>query len=469
MVHSLVKKEFLNGMRDRSFVVLGIIFIILLFVSLASSRKTFQKTENERAYVQKLVEEQWDGQPDRHPHRVAHYGSFIFKPKQSLSFFDPGLNSYTGNFIYLEAHKQNSSNFGIAEQSTSLIRFGEMSPAMVIQLLIPLLLIFLAYRAFTGEREGGTLKLLLTQGLTYKKIAWQKILGFGLLTYLLLGIGFILALPFIHEGGESNDFLRTLLLFLFYTLYLFIILSAVVIVSARCLKSSDSLMILLGAWICFCLIIPKLSANLGAHLYPAPTKAQMDAAIHAEVSKAMDGHNSKDKKADDFKQELLKKYNVQSVEELPLNLDGLIMAEGERQSAEVYKKHFAELNATFDKQNSISSVVSLINPFLAIRSLSMALTGSDFFHYVDFLNQTENYRYGFVQWLNDLQAKKLKYGDKTFRLPKETWSEYPSFEYTLPTIASILRQQILPLISLVGWFFIIIIFGMGLVQRKEEV
>src|SRR5690606_22826600 len=147
-----------------------------------------------------------------------------------------------------------------------------------------------------------------TQGLSYTSIAWQKILGFGLLTCLLLGTGFFLSIPFIYRGSENDDPLRIFTLVAFYTMYLFIIISTIVIVSSRCRKSSDSLIVLLGTWICFCLILPKLSANLGAQLYPALTKAQMDAAIHHEVVKAMDGHNAKDSKTEAFKKELLKEY-----------------------------------------------------------------------------------------------------------------------------------------------------------------
>src|SRR5690606_17804704 len=113
--------------------------------------------------------------------------------------------------------------------------------------------------------------------------------------------------------------------------------------------------------------------------------------------------------------------------------------------------------------------ISLINPYQAIRSLSMGMAGSDFYHYVDFLNQAEEYRYGLVQWLNGLQTTKLKYGQKDFRLPKDTWREYPSFTYKAPSFAEIFRKQFLPLISLVGWTLILASFGLRLVKRKEEI
>ncbi|WP_260446702.1 DUF3526 domain-containing protein, partial [Elizabethkingia anophelis] len=57
--------------------------------------------------------------------------------------------------------------------------------------------------------------------------------------------------------------------------------------------------------------------------------------------------------------------------------------------------------------NAISTGLSFINPFLAIRNLSMALTGSDFNSYTSYQEQVENYRYQLAQLMNKLQMENI--------------------------------------------------------------
>jgi ABC-2 type transport system permease protein len=47
---------------------------------------------------------------------------------------------------------------------TSLQRFSPLSMAFGLQILVPLLIVLLAFSAFTGERERGTLRQLLSIG-----------------------------------------------------------------------------------------------------------------------------------------------------------------------------------------------------------------------------------------------------------------------------------------------------------------
>ncbi|HYO72418.1 MAG TPA: ABC transporter permease, partial [Archangium sp.] len=94
----------------------------------------------ERQAWQELVRHQWEEQPDRHPHRVAHYGSFALRPSDPLGFFDPGVDDFTGTLVFLEAHRRNSATFSQAEQSSELVRFGVATAASVLQLLLPLII-----------------------------------------------------------------------------------------------------------------------------------------------------------------------------------------------------------------------------------------------------------------------------------------------------------------------------------------
>ncbi|UOG72957.1 DUF3526 domain-containing protein [Hymenobacter tibetensis] len=454
MIYSIARKEFVSTLRDRRFLVLSALVLALLLVATLVGRRSYRTLQQERALAQATVNDQFHHQPARHPHRVAHYGSFAFRPKAGLSLLDSGVDSFTGTAVYLEAHQQNSVNFSQAQQSGSLLRFGEMTVAFVLQLLVPLLIIFLCFGAFSEERETGTLKLLLSQGITLRQVAWGKIRGYSQAVALVVVPALAVAAALLFTGAEfatGPDLLARLVLFVVgYAVYFFLFVVGSVVVSAWQADSRTALVTLLGLWMLGCIILPKATANLGATLYPTTTKAQMDAEVHEEAQKGINGHDPQDQRTAALKASLLKKYGVDSEEKLPVSVGGIVMGESEAYSSRVYQQHFAALNATYERQNAISLWAGLLNPYQAIRPLSMGLAGADFAHYVHFQQAAETYRYQLVQRLNSLQAG-MGYGDKERRLDAATWQSIPTFTYQPPTLAWALSRLLLPVVALLLW------------------
>jgi ABC-2 type transport system permease protein len=472
MIKSISNKEFISTLRDSRFMALSIIVLLLLLASTVVGLHSYNTLQAERDAAQQTVNDQFANSADRHPHRMAHYGFYAFRPKSSISFLDFGMDSYTGASVFLEAHKQNNSNFSQAQQSSSLIRFGEMTVAFVLQMLIPLLIIFLCFGAFTQEKETGTLKILLSQGVSLRQVAWAKVAGYSKVVALVVAPALVLAglLLFGRGGFElDGDLLQRLLLFIgFYLVYFFIFIVLSVVVSAVHQRSSTALVTLLGIWILCCVIIPKATANLGATLYTTPTKAQMDADVHEEVAKGIDGHGSgQDERTEALKQELLEKYKVSSVEELPVNFDGIRMAAGEEHSTRVFQEHHDELTGIFRKQNRISEYAGFLNPYLAVRHLSMGMAGSDFNHYVHFQKEAEQYRYNLAQGLNHIQATRLRYGDKETRLGSDTWREFQPFVYETPQASWTLRNHFVSVIALFMWLAMVCLAGMKLIDNSK--
>ena len=250
MVRSIAHKEFISTLRDRRFLVLSLLVLALLLAATLVGRHGYAALQAERAVAQETVNEQFHHQPGRHPHRVAHYGTFAFRPRAALSFLDNGLDSFTGAVVYLEAHQQNSVNFSPAQQAGSLIRFGELTVAFVLQTLVPLLLIFLCFGAFTEEREAGTLRLLLSQGVTLRQVAWGKIAGYSWAAALVVApaLGLAGALLLCGEATASSPdrWARLALFGLGYAVYFFVIIVGAVVVSARQAQSRAALVTLLG-------------------------------------------------------------------------------------------------------------------------------------------------------------------------------------------------------------------------------
>ena len=185
--------------------------------------------EQERQHHQEVakkysqeVRQRWEANPDKHPHRMAHYGYVAFREKFPLSFFDFGMDAYTGKSVFLEAHKQNTVNFSEAGHSSSLLRFGEISVAMILQLLMPLFLFFLGYDLIAKEKEQGILKLLFTQGISWQTLISGKTLGLFLASlFILLPTALFGLILLLSNTVETDIILRYGLLILSYSIILY--------------------------------------------------------------------------------------------------------------------------------------------------------------------------------------------------------------------------------------------------------
>lgn len=473
LVFRIARMEVASAGSRRSLHLLGGLLALLLLASTLVGWERFRTLDTQRARYQELVQAQWDGQPDRHPHRVAHYGYLAFRPKHPLSFFDFGVDSYTGTSVYLEAHRQNTANFSEARHAGGALRFGELSPAMVLQLLVPLLIFFLGFSSITRERESGTLALLLAQGVAWSTLLLGKVLGLLLVLMMLLAPGLLLAgvLLGVQSGWTLGGDLAARLALLggAYGLYFAVCTAAAVLLSALHRSSRGALTTLVGLWIALWVVLPRAVPSLASGLHPAPAKAQFDAALERELREVGDGHNPNDPFFNSLRERYLAEYGASDMSALPINYGGVVMREAEALTARVYQEHHQRLLGIYRDQDRLSALASLLNPYLAIRGLSMAVAGTDAPHFAHFEGAAEAYRYAFVQRLNDLHIHEIRFeNDRAQRVTREHWAEFPAFEYRAPPLRWALSHQPLHGVALLIWS-VLMIGGWAWVSRRATV
>lgn len=450
------------SLKDRIFLALTFIMLLLFGCSMLVSSQAHSRAVAEMAALQEVVDEQWRNQPDRHPHRVAHYGYLVFRTPSPLAFFDFGVSDYAGNSVFLEAHVQNSANFSEARQDSSLLRMGALTPAFILQTLLPLLVIFLLGDCVTRERERGTLAQIMSLGLPWRTFLFGKVTGgvlvFGTLLFPFLTAG-ILATVKLGGAGFEDILLRLIMLLAVYFAYLALWVMLSVIVSARSRSSGKSVAVLLALWILTTTFLPKALPSLGAFLNPAPSRPEMEHAIHTEVVGQGHGHAPNDAQFEAEKERLLKKYQVDSVEDLPFNWRGVAMKEGERASTEIYKRSFDELYSIYDAQNRTLEYGSIVSPYVATKKLSAAICGTDFHAAVLFENQAEEFRFQTIQKLNDIHINEISYeGDKEQRVSSDHWEEFEQFRLTRPSLFEDLTRSKAVLAGLLVQFFLLGLF-----------
>ena len=419
-----------------------------------------------RARYQATVDEAFDAQPDRHPHRMVHYGRFVFRPLSALAFFDPGVDGFTGNTVFLEGHRQNSANFSEARQSSLLLRFGQLTPAFVLQTLAPLLLVFLAFGAVAREREQGTLRLLLAQGLRPSQLAAGKLLAYtGVVVALAapaLGVLAAAALAGLAPPVPS------LLLVSGYLLYLSIWAVAALLVSLLARRARDALLVLVAAWMGVVILAPRLLPELALARLPTPTRIETDVTIHQELKRLGDSHDPDDPHFAEFKAKTLARYGVEKVEDLPVQWAGLVGMEGERLTSGLFDRHARDTFAREAAQNRLVRRFGVLSPLIAVRQLSMSLAATDTESHQDFLEQVERHRYQFVQALNLLQVTEIpnQHAGEDPRLSADHWKHLPGFTYRAPDVLWLAGDRIQDnLWILTGWLAVLLA-GCALAARR---
>jgi ABC-2 type transport system permease protein len=439
----------------------SILVVLLLVVGYAaySGWKAYTQQNAMREHYQQVARASWEANPDKHPHRMAHFGTFAFRLKHPLSLFDVGLESFTGNAVFLEAHKQNTINSSEASFSTGLLRFGEISLAMLLQLLLPLVIVFAGFSTVSTDRENGTLKLLLTQGARRREILMGKSLGLFALAMLVVVPVFVVTvvLLFATDTPFHIDLVaRLAVTVLAYGIFIAAVCMVTVAISAASTSSTAALMKLLGLWLLLAVVLPRTAQALGSYCFPAPAKVAFDAAMEEDVLKQGDSHNPDDPHYKHLRDSVLRVHGVDSVEHLPFNYSGFVMREGERLSAQIYQQHLQRLTRLYDKQNSLTTATALVNPFTAIRILSIALAGTDAASYQVFQGEAEAYRYALAQQMNALQMelisnRKPRPADKPLAIHHDHWKDVPDFKPQAVALGTSLHGAWFAAVALLLW------------------
>ncbi len=455
-VRLIAAAELKAAVRQRSLHAIALVAAALLLVTGGLGALRARRLADERGAFQQIVRAQWEAQPDRHPHRVAHFGSFAFRPPGALAAFDFGVDAYVGTMVFQEAHRQNTTNFGEAAHASSMLRFGQASPAMVIQTVIPLLVVFWGFAAVAGERERGTLALLRAQGVGPRTLVLGK--AVGLLAALFLVVGAPMALVFallVATGAftpSADGLARVALLLGVHAAYLGAWVAAIVAISARARTARGALATGLSLWVAAAVLVPRAGAALAQTLHPAPSRIEQEAAIARETRAQGDSHDPNDLRFSALMRQTLQRHGVSRVEDLPINYNGVVMRVGEEIGAAIGRRHREALLATYARQDRTLGLAALLTPLLPVRALSMALAATGPADFAAFEEAAERDRYEMVQRLNALHEHEIRFeNDRQQRVSRHHWQEIPTFHPPALSLREGLRSQGLPAIALLAW------------------
>ena len=406
--------------------------------------------------AQQATRTQWETQEDKNPHSAAHFGTYAFKTPSALAFLDRGIDAYAGIAVWIEAHKQNPMLFRPASDGSAAIRFGTLTPALVAQDLMPLLLLALAALSVSRDRESGLLRQLQATGLSLRRLMLGRLLALVVLAVGVALPGVALALAVVDTASivvpGAETWARAGLWIAVHLVYWLIVLVLGVSLSAVARSPRRALSLSCGAWLLVAIVAPRLAVEVAVWRHPVPDGTAFAAAVARDLAGGADGHDTSSARAAAVRDQALARYAVSDAADLPIDLAGLVLQAGEEYGNEVFDRHHAALWAQHAAQDRWLRAVGWLAPRAPVQALSSALAGTDVAEHRHFTESAEHYRRELNRRMN-LAVAYRGTAAQPFVAGRDFWAETPDFTYRPRTLGEVVDDQHLAFLTLAAWAF----------------
>lgn len=444
----VLNKELLEAQRDGR---LRVSFIFFFALALAVTVSAFQQAQSHaraRSVAEAHERERWLNQGEKTPHAAAHYGVYAFRPAGPLALFDPGLSAHLGTTVYMEAHSQNAPQFPAANDTETFVRFGPLTPAAMFGVLLPLLILVLAGTAVTTERERGTLRQLLAQGVSGRQLLQGKATAItALLLILITPLLIVFAALIALYGTAFDTAFRFMTLVALISVFSGMLLLVALSVSTLADSTRAALGVLIGFWLLGALVMPRLAMEWADLTAPTPRGPDFRAALKRDL----DDRAPLEEAVSEVKAALLKEFGVSDTDELPIGFNGLRLHLVDQAGYEAFDRHYGALLDGYLEQEQRFQRAGWISPFVAFTALSAGLAGTDLIHYSHFLKAAEAYR----RLIQDRMSLEMTRHPSTdggqYVADPSLWSEIPEFTYIAPSFSSVWAHYRTSLAALLFW------------------
>jgi len=439
--------------RERRLFWLALTVLLLAGASVATSAARLSAQFEERRAVAEEEARLWDSQGVMDPHDAAHVGRAVPAPVRPLAAFDPGLSDFVGTSVFIEAHAQNPARHRPIEQGAALSHFGGFSAAWTLQVVAPLLIILAGFATLSGEVARARLRQELGAGASAAALVGGRLIALvAAAGLLLLGmIGVSLPVILVQRAGAA-EVAGLAAIGGAYAIYLLVFCALTVAASGLFTSARTALVVLLGFWAVSTLLVPRVAPAVAETLAPTPSAPAFRAAVTEEAEKGVDVHDPTDEGVEAFEAELLARYEVSNLEDLPINFRGARYEYGEKLSTDLYNRHFDRLYDIYERQAVVQRAFAVFSPTISLQPWSRALAGTDFGAHLNYLRGVEDYRYRLIQTLNvEMKDHKPPPGERYYLADIATITRHVAYAPSQPPVGDVAAAQIPNLVILLVW------------------
>lgn len=471
---TIAVQEWCYWLRTKLAASIALLALLLICISVVSTANQVATEKSTRESLQIKAEETFRDQPARHPHRMVHYGHYVFRTPTALAALDPGVDPFTGTVMFLEGHRQNSATFSPSYDGAQAGPFSRLTPALTYQLLVPLVLIVMGFGVVSREREAATDRQLVTSGISPVSIWLGKTLALSSVALLLL-LPMLAGVIFFENSWSIG-----LGFFILYLLYLLVWVLIITAVSTWSQRASVSLLLLLAVWLVLCTLLPRVVASAANATISTASQIESDMDLIVALRAIGDGHNANDPAFNRLRANLLEEYGVEDVEDLPINFRGAVAQASEAELSAIMNEYAEKRIENQVAQTQFVKTFEFISPYIALQSASMIAAGTDGKTHHRFLKEAEEIRYEFVQGLNDAHQTELAYVDdinrnndadsgRRARVSTENWRVLNNFRFEADPTEARLQRLNGGIVVILAWIILLALIGVLGARRLPEV
>ena len=296
MIRIIWKKELLEQLTSRRF-----IYCTLIIVSLIWIVGLLRIASHERAQVEKdrIVAETADEL--REIYKYSKLQTKVVRTPNPLEVFDRGVTEQKSSVVPIEIYDipYVTDQHTLSDTGNPLLAIiGSFDVVHVIQIFLSLLAILFACESISGEKEEGTLALVMTTNVSRVQIVTGKLLSGITLLNIPIFLGFLgLAIFLIaseHIRLTGADWLGLIGIWLASLFYIAIFYLIGMAISCYTHNTSTSMMYSLFVWTFLVIVLPISIAFFVNQQFQRQAAAEQAAAMEDEL------WNEHKKRADDL-------------------------------------------------------------------------------------------------------------------------------------------------------------------------
>jgi ABC-type transport system involved in multi-copper enzyme maturation permease subunit len=336
MLKTIIKKELQNNILSFRFLTSLAMLLAIVTVTVFVLTSDYLKKIDE--YSQRQTEIQNYMRSYAHFNRVQN----VIRPTQ------PPIPFYS-----LIRGLSSDVNLGEFDDDPLPVMFPLIDLVFIVTILTSLIALIFSYDSVSGEKEDGTLKLMLGNDLSRSKVILGKVAG-GALTLLIpfllsLIVGLLLIVLQPRVAWTGTDWGALALIVVGAVLYFSFFYALGVFISSRHHSSSASIMTSLFVWVLLVLVVPNLSPYVASFISPTPSRIK----VSRETARITDTER------DDLGRRLMKERLGELVKRYPVLAGNFTEAEAKERMIkdpafrEAYQARTREVQEAWDEANRI--------------------------------------------------------------------------------------------------------------------
>ena len=228
-------------------------------------------------------------------YKVAFHKQGVYRKPQSLAVCAEGDEKSLPNFFAVNAFTADLPTIK-GQANFALPHFSSLDWVLIVSLILSFVAMVFTYDGVCGEREAGTLRMVMANTIPRHQVLLGKYLGAMMTLMIPLMTGMLVSLIIVISSREVSlapaAWPRILAIGFLSLLYLSVFVLAGMFISSRTSHSPNSMAILLLVWVAFVILLPSLCRIVFEISHKEPSATELDRRLE-EVTKELWKNNEK--------------------------------------------------------------------------------------------------------------------------------------------------------------------------------